>query len=141
MSTVDAGPVRELRLVVTAPDYDEAVRFYRDVLGLPERESYSSPTGGDDPRAVAPHPDRRSAQAEFIDRVGRPARGQPHRVALEVVDPARRWPLEEASATVLAPPTYAVAVDERPARGTGRAAAHVRRTSARMTASERRTHS
>jgi hypothetical protein len=34
-----------------------------------------------------------------------------------------------------------VAVDERPARGTGRAAAHVRRTSARMTASERRTHS
>ena len=28
--------VLELRLVVTAPDYDEALRFYRDVLGLPE---------------------------------------------------------------------------------------------------------
>lgn len=27
--------VRELRLVVTAEDYDEALRFYRDVLGLP----------------------------------------------------------------------------------------------------------
>jgi predicted enzyme related to lactoylglutathione lyase len=26
--------VRELRLVVTATDYEEAVRFYRDVLGL-----------------------------------------------------------------------------------------------------------
>ena len=29
--------VSELRLVVTAADYDEALRFYRDVLGLPER--------------------------------------------------------------------------------------------------------
>jgi catechol 2,3-dioxygenase-like lactoylglutathione lyase family enzyme len=32
------GPeVRELRLVVTVDDYDEAVHFYRDVLGLRER--------------------------------------------------------------------------------------------------------
>ena len=30
------SPVREMRLVVTAPDFAEAVRFYRDVLGLPE---------------------------------------------------------------------------------------------------------
>src|SRR3954452_15701803 len=37
--------VRELRLVVTAEDYDEAVRFYRDVLGLRERAAYSSPDG------------------------------------------------------------------------------------------------
>jgi catechol 2,3-dioxygenase-like lactoylglutathione lyase family enzyme len=27
--------VRQLRLVVEAPDFDEAVTFYRDVLGLP----------------------------------------------------------------------------------------------------------
>ncbi len=27
-------PVRQLRLCVTADDYDDAVRFYRDVLGL-----------------------------------------------------------------------------------------------------------
>ena len=33
----------ELRLVVAADDYDEALRFYRDVLGMPERLSYSSP--------------------------------------------------------------------------------------------------
>ena len=35
----------ELRVVVTASDYDEAIRFYRDVLGLPERASFSSPDG------------------------------------------------------------------------------------------------
>src|SRR4051795_12515386 len=37
--------VRELRLVVTAEDYDEALRFYRDVLGLPEQAAFSSPGG------------------------------------------------------------------------------------------------
>ena len=37
--------ISELRLVVTAPDYEEALRFYRDVLGLPERAAYSSPGG------------------------------------------------------------------------------------------------
>jgi lactoylglutathione lyase len=43
---VTGGPgVTELRLVVTASDYDTALRFYRDVLGLPERAAYSSPGG------------------------------------------------------------------------------------------------
>jgi catechol 2,3-dioxygenase-like lactoylglutathione lyase family enzyme len=28
------GPVRELRVAVTAEDYEEALRFYRDALGL-----------------------------------------------------------------------------------------------------------
>jgi hypothetical protein len=37
--------VTELRLVVTAADYGQALWFYRDVLGLPERASYSSPGG------------------------------------------------------------------------------------------------
>lgn len=37
--------VREMRLVVTATDHAEAVHFYRDVLGLAERASYSSPDG------------------------------------------------------------------------------------------------
>src|SRR5215470_2111532 len=41
----DPPGVRELRLVVTAQDYEEALRFYRDVLGLPERAAYSSPGG------------------------------------------------------------------------------------------------
>lgn len=38
-------PVREMRFVVTTTDYADAVRFYRDVLGLPERVSYSSSDG------------------------------------------------------------------------------------------------
>ena len=41
----DTADVTELRLVVTAPDYDEALRFYRDVLGLPEHAAYTSPGG------------------------------------------------------------------------------------------------
>ena len=41
----DAPEVSELRLVVTAADYEEALRFYRDVLGLAERAAYSSPGG------------------------------------------------------------------------------------------------
>jgi catechol 2,3-dioxygenase-like lactoylglutathione lyase family enzyme len=41
--------VRELRLVVTADDYDEALRFYRDVLGLRERAAYASSGGRGSP--------------------------------------------------------------------------------------------
>ena len=37
--------VTELRLVVTAPDYEQALHFYRDVLGLPEHAAYTSPGG------------------------------------------------------------------------------------------------
>ncbi|HVM16099.1 MAG TPA: VOC family protein [Gaiellaceae bacterium] len=37
--------VTELRLVVTAGDFDEALRFYRDVLGLEELPGVSSPGG------------------------------------------------------------------------------------------------
>jgi len=35
--------VRQLRLVVEAEDFDEAVQFYRDVLGLPEQLAYQEP--------------------------------------------------------------------------------------------------
>jgi lactoylglutathione lyase len=31
-----AGRVLQMRLVVEAPDYEQAVAFYRDVLGVPE---------------------------------------------------------------------------------------------------------
>ncbi len=37
--------VTQLRLVVTASDYDQALAFYRDVLGLPQRAAYASPSG------------------------------------------------------------------------------------------------
>ena len=37
--------VRQLRLVVAAEDYEAAVAFYRDVLGLPEQDAFSGPGG------------------------------------------------------------------------------------------------
>ncbi len=39
------GSVLEMRLVVTAPDYEAALAFYRDVLGMPELGVFSSPGG------------------------------------------------------------------------------------------------
>jgi lactoylglutathione lyase len=38
-------PVRQLRLVVATPDFDTAVHFYRDVLGLTEQQAVQSPGG------------------------------------------------------------------------------------------------
>ena len=40
---IDAPRVLQMRLVVEADDYDEAVRFFRDVLGLREEGSFSGP--------------------------------------------------------------------------------------------------
>jgi catechol 2,3-dioxygenase-like lactoylglutathione lyase family enzyme len=99
-------PVREMRLVVTATDYDEAVHFYRDVLGLPERASYSSPDGQvvilEAGRATLEIADL--AQAEFIDRVEVGRRVAGHiRVAFEVADSAgTAHRLAENGATLLA---------------------------------------
>lgn len=82
--------VRQLRLVVTADDYDEAVAFYRDVLGMGELAVWSSPDGGrvillDAGRATLELTD--PANAAFIDQVevGRRVAGHV-RVALEVGD-------------------------------------------------------
>ncbi|TCC28073.1 VOC family protein [Kribbella speibonae] len=99
--------VKELRLVVTVDDYDAAVAFYRDALGLPERESY---TTGDAQvmileagRATLELANR--AQAEYIDEVGRRVAGK-FRVALEVDDSADTTTrLTDAGATVVAEPT------------------------------------
>jgi lactoylglutathione lyase len=102
-------PVRELRLVVTAPDYEAALAFYRDVLGLPERESYHSPDGRvtilEAGRATLEIAD--PAQAEFIDRVEGGSRVAGRiRVAFEVEDAAGTTrTLAAAGARVLAEPT------------------------------------
>jgi len=37
--------VLEMRLVVTAPDYEAAVAFYRDIIGLRELGVFTSPGG------------------------------------------------------------------------------------------------
>lgn len=44
--TNEQSPVRELRLAITVKDYEAVVRFYRDVLGLPELEQYGSDEEG-----------------------------------------------------------------------------------------------
>lgn len=100
---------KELRLVVTVDDYDAAVAFYRDALGLPERESY---TTGDAEvmileagRATLEIANR--AQADYIDEVevGRRVAGK-FRVALEVDDSAGTTTrLAAAGAEVIAEPT------------------------------------
>ena len=43
--TENEGRVTELRLVITATDYESAVRFFRDRLGLREQESYEANGG------------------------------------------------------------------------------------------------
>ena len=101
--------VRELRLVVTAEDYDEALRFYRDVLGLPERAAYSSPDG----RVTILEAGRATLEltdpnhAAFIDEVEVGRRVAGHiRVAFEVDDSALTTDrLEQAGAEVVAEPT------------------------------------
>lgn len=102
--------VRELRLVVTAEDYDEALAFYRDVLGLPERGAFSSPDGGrvtilEAGRATLELTD--PANAAFIDsvEVGRRVAGH-IRVAFQVADTAATLQrLTAAGADELAAPT------------------------------------
>lgn len=101
--------VRELRLVVTAEDYEDALRFYRDVLGLPELADFGSERGRvrllGAGRATLEIVD--ADQAAYIDEVevGRRVAGR-IRVALEVDDAeATAARLADAGAEVLAPPT------------------------------------
>ncbi|MFD5830012.1 VOC family protein [Lentzea sp. NPDC060358] len=101
--------VRELRLVVTADDYEEALRFYRDVLGLEQRAAFASDGGrvtileaGRATLEIADPP-----HADFIDdvEVGRRVAGH-IRVAFEVTDSEGvTRTLEAAGAEVVAEPT------------------------------------
>ena len=103
-------PVRELRLVVTVPDYDAAVAFYRDVLGMTESVEYVSEDGG---RVVILDAGRatleiaNTPQVEMIDEVEVGRRVAPHfRVALEVGDAeAATAAAVDGGATQVAPPT------------------------------------
>ena len=103
-----ADGVAEMRLVVTAPDYEEALRFYRDVLGLPELGAFDDGGGRvsilDAGRATLELSD--VPHAEHIDRleVGRRVAGH-IRVAFRVADAAAATnALTAAGATLIAPP-------------------------------------
>lgn len=86
------SPVRELRVALTVEDYEEAVRFYRDVLGLPVIEEWANPTGSgailDAGRATLEV--LSSDQTDHVDdvEVGRRGVSGPVRLALEVEDSA-----------------------------------------------------
>lgn len=105
-----APAVDQLRLVLRAEDFDAALRFYRDALGLTEQEAHRD--GG--ARVVILDAGRATlelanpAQIDLIDtaEMGRTGVSPPARVAVQVADAAsttRR--LAAAGAEVLAEPT------------------------------------
>ncbi|MGH3431579.1 MAG: VOC family protein [Thermocrispum sp.] len=102
------GQVTELRVAITVDDFDAAVAFYRDSVGLELMADWTSPDG----RVVALAAGRATLelvdrnQAAFIDsvEVGRRVSG-PVRLALEVPDSASAVAeLARAGATVVAEP-------------------------------------
>ena len=103
------SPVRELRVALTVKDYAEAVRFYRDVLGLPVSYEWDEETGSgailDAGRATL---ELLSVdQTGLVDEieVGRRGLSGPVRLALEVEDSAATAELlTEAGAQQLADP-------------------------------------
>ena len=106
---MSAGTVRELRLVVTTEDFEESVRVYRDVLGMPELDAISSAHGRivilDAGRATLEISD--PGHAAYIDdlEVGRRVAGH-IRVAFGVTDvDGATKELAEAGAELIAPPT------------------------------------
>lgn len=104
------GRVLQMRLVVEAADYDEAVRFYRDALGAREELQVHGDAGEkvtilDVGRATLEISN--PPQVEMIDRVEVGRRVSPRlRVAFEVADAASVTDeLVDAGAELIAPPT------------------------------------
>ena len=100
--------VAELRLVVTAEDYEAALAFYRDTLGLPQRAAFSSPGGrvtileaGRATLEIADPP-----HARYIDEVEVGHRAAGHiRVAFQVANAeSATQAAAEAGASVVARP-------------------------------------
>jgi lactoylglutathione lyase len=102
------GAVRQLRLVLTVPDFDAALSFYRDALGLDEHDAWEAQAGRiailDAGKATLELVDE--AQAAAIDdiEVGRRVAG-PVRIAFAVADSAAAAErLADAGGTVIAGP-------------------------------------
>jgi predicted enzyme related to lactoylglutathione lyase len=109
VASPDTSPVKQLRVVVTAEDYDAALAFYRDVLGLPQEAAFESTDGRvailGAGRATLEITD--PSHAAHIDdvEVGRRVAGQ-LRLAFEVADsPATTTKLVDAGAQLVAEPT------------------------------------
>ncbi|WP_137844896.1 TetR family transcriptional regulator [Microbacterium sp. 2FI] len=85
-----AGSVRQLRVVVQAPDFEAALAFYRDAVGMPQAEAYEADGGA---RVVILDAGRatlelaNAAQVAFIDTVETDGgASDPIRLGLEVED-------------------------------------------------------
>jgi predicted enzyme related to lactoylglutathione lyase len=110
MSESPTVPVYQLRLVVHVDDFDEVLRFYRDVLGLPVEQTFSNGPGAqgailDAGRATLEI--FNAAQKAAVDdlEVGRQVAPR-IRVAFQVDDTrATAQRLVEAGATEVAAPT------------------------------------
>jgi len=105
----DSPGVLQMRLVVEADDYDEAVRFFRDVLGLRERDAFSGP--GDARVAIldagrATLEIANPAQKRLIDEVEVGRQVAPRlRIAFEVADTSSATDaLVDAGAELIAAP-------------------------------------
>jgi len=106
---VDRRTVVQMRLVVEAEDYEEAVRFYRDVLGLPQEAAFE---GEGDARVTILDAGRATleianpAQKRMIDQVEVGRQVAPRiRVAFEVADSAATTAdLVSAGAELIAAP-------------------------------------
>jgi len=104
-------PPRQLRLIIETDDFDESVRFYRDVLGMPEQPAFA--TDGDDRVSIlhagiatielATHTHVRAIDAiENASTIDGPTL----RTALEVADTDRAVAVsKESGMEILAPPT------------------------------------
>ena len=104
-----AHDVRELRVALTVADFDAALRFYRDALGLVQLADWSSETG----RVVLLDAGRRAtielldeAQAETVDTIEAGGRvSGAVRLAVEVPDSGQTAELlVEAGGERVAPP-------------------------------------
>ncbi|MEU4514415.1 VOC family protein [Nonomuraea wenchangensis] len=90
----DRGPVRQLRLVVEAEDYEAALAFYRDVLGLPEEAAFSTGDG---------------ARVAILDA---------GRATLEIANPAQKKMIDEVEVGRQVAPKFRVAFEVDDSRGT-----------------------
>lgn len=99
MSDDAQNPVRQLRVVVEAEDYDEALRFFRDVLGMPEQEAYSGDGG---------------AEVAILDA---------GRATLEIANPQQREMIDRVETDGVASPRIRLAFEVDDSRGTTEALA------------------
>lgn len=105
----ETAPVLQLRVIVEAEDFDAAIAFYRDTLGLPEQAAFE---GDGDARVSILDAGRATleisnpAQKRMIDQVETGSRQGPGiRLAFEVTDGhGVTTKLAEAGATVIAEP-------------------------------------